>query len=61
MSFINDGKWPKYLNAGGHCGAVLTDLSKAFDWMNKELFIVKLKLNAYGVEKRLWASDVLIS
>ena len=33
----------------GFAGAVLTDLSKAFDYLNHELFIAKL--SAYGFDK----------
>ena len=30
-------KWLKFLDIGGHAGAPLTDLSKAFDCMDHEL------------------------
>ena len=43
------GKWKKSLDNKGHAGAVLMDLSKAFDTLNHELLIAKLA--AYGFEK----------
>ena len=43
-------KWRKTLVEGGETGAVLTDLSKAFDCTDHNLHIAKL--NAYGFEKR---------
>ena len=42
-------KWKKILDEKGFCGAVLMDLSKAFDTVNLELLIAKL--HAYGFEK----------
>ena len=35
-------KWRKFLDIGGHAGALLTDLSKVFDCMDHELLIAKL-------------------
>ena len=43
-------KWRKTLDMGGETGAVLTDISKAFDCIDRNLLIAKL--NAYGFEKQ---------
>ena len=41
-------KWRQSLDNGGHAGALLTDLSKAFDCIDHDLLIAKL--NAYGLD-----------
>ena len=43
-------KWKKSVDNGGAFGALLTDLSKAFDCLSHELLIAKL--NVYGFDKR---------
>ena len=42
-------KWKEIIDNHGYAGAIITDLSKAFDTINHELLIAKL--HAYGFEK----------
>ena len=44
-------KWLKTLDKGGKTRAVLTNLSKAFYWIDHNLLIAKA--NAYGFQERL--------
>ena len=41
-------KWCKFLDIGGHAGALLTDLSEAFDCIGHELLMAKV--HAYGFD-----------
>ena len=43
-------KWLKFLDIGGHAGAPLTDLSKAFDCMDHELLSAKLHADGFETD-----------
>ena len=47
-------KWKEALDKGGLCGALLTDLSKAFDCIKHDFLIAKLA--AYGLDSRSLSS-----
>ena len=43
-------KWQKCLDNSGVVGAILMDLSKAFDCLSHELLIAKLEAYGFGIE-----------
>ena len=43
-------KWRKFLDIGGHAGALLTDLPKTFDCIDHELLIAKLHAYSFDTD-----------
>ena len=43
-------KWRESLNSGGNFGALLTDLSKAFDCLSHIYFLLSAKLHSNGLD-----------
>ena len=52
-------KWMNARDNGNIAGAVLTDLSKAFDCLDHELLIAKL--DAYGLTFNRWPISIVIT
>ena len=51
--------WKKALDGKGTAGAILTDLSKAFDCLNHDLLIAKLEAYGFDNSALLFAKDYL--
>ena len=51
--------WKKSLDNKGPAGAILTDLSKAFDCLNDDLLIAKLEAYGFGKEALKFIYDYL--
>ena len=51
--------WKKALDCKKQVGAVLTDLSKAFDCLNHELLIAKSEAYGFGKEATIFIQDYL--
>ena len=50
-------RWKKYVGTGKDFGALLTDISKAFDCLEYELLTAKLNaddFNLYSITIRTW-------
>ena len=43
-------KWREFFDIEGHAGALLTDLSKAFDYVDHELLIAKLHAYSFDTD-----------
>ena len=52
-------KWKQIVDDGGASGALLTDLSKAFDCIPHDLIIAKLKANDFHIDALKLIHDYL--
>ena len=52
-------KWKKIMHYGGVFGALLTDLSKAFDCIPHDLFIAKLETYGFEADALIFIYDYL--
>ena len=52
-------KWKKILDSNGSCGALLTDLSKAFDCLPNSLLIAKLHPHGFDKTSTEYLKDYL--
>ena len=52
-------KWRKFLDMGGHAGALLTDLSKTFYCIEHELLIVKVHAYSFDTDALKFISAYL--
>ena len=53
-------KWKQSVDHGKAFGALLTDLSKAFDWLPHSLFIAKLKAHGFDNNSLKLLNDCLL-
>ena len=47
-------KWKSAIDKGKYFGALLIDLSKAFDCLSHELFLVKLRMYGFSLVALDW-------
>ena len=52
-------RWKKDLDKNKYVGAVLTDLFKDFDWINREILIAKLEAYGFGKTALVFIYDYL--
>ena len=49
LLYVVEKEWKESLDQGGHYGALLTDLSKAFDYIMPHLLIAKLQTYGFDI------------